>query len=85
MYDGGPLDEDGKKDIVVTYTTYWGTAPLSIDGIPDCVRQRLGQNVPSGVPDILYSQIGTHEGSFAIPARALTATWHSSRSWDAVN
>ena len=51
----------------------WGTAPLSIDGIRDYVRKRLGQDVPSDVPDIFYSQVGTHEGSFAIPARALTA------------
>jgi hypothetical protein len=38
VYDGGPLDEDGKKDGVVTYTTFWGTGPLTIEGIGEYVR-----------------------------------------------
>ena len=67
VYDGGPLDEDGKKDGVVTYTTYWGTGPLSIPGIGDYVRDTLGQDVPSAVPDLLYSHVdgGAQESDVA--------------------
>lgn len=57
VYDGGPLDEDGKKDGVVTYTAYWGTGPLKIPGIGEYARKTLGQDVPDSVEDILYSHI----------------------------
>ena len=75
VYDGGPLDEDGKKDGVVTYTTYWGTGPLSIDGIGDYVRERLGQDVPSGVPDILYSHVDSKAQESDVASHVLLYTY----------
>ena len=75
VYDGGPLDEDGKKDGVVTYTTFWGTGPLSIEGIGDYVRETLGQDVPSGVPDVLYSHVDSKAQKSDVASHVLLYTY----------
>ena len=75
VYDGGPLDEDGKKDGVVTYTTFWGTGPLEIEGIGEYVRETLGQEVPLDVPDILYSYVDSNAQNSDVASHVLLYTY----------
>ena len=75
VYDGGPLDEDGVKDGVVTYTTFWGTGPLEIEGIGEYVRETLGQEVPSDVPDVLYSYVDSNAQNSDIASHVLLYTY----------
>lgn len=55
VYDGGPGDDDGKRNGVVEYTTYFGSGPFQIKGLGDYVANVLGVPVPSGTPDLLHS------------------------------
>ncbi|MFM7085451.1 MAG: multicopper oxidase domain-containing protein [Cyanobium sp.] len=55
VYDGGPGDDDGQRNGVVAYTTYFGSGPYYIEGLGDYVRSVLGYPVPEGTPDLLHS------------------------------
>ena len=75
VYDGGPLDEDGVKDGVVTYTTYWGTGPLSVPGVGEHVQGVLGQEVPEGVPEVVYSHIDNKNINADVASHILLYTY----------
>ena len=47
VYDGGPGDEDGKRDGTLTYTTYFGNGPVRIPGLSRYLRDVLGLPFPN--------------------------------------
>lgn len=58
VYDGGPGDEDGKRDGTLTYTTYFGNGPVRIPGLSRYLRDVLGLPFPNNAfteSDYLYS------------------------------
>ena len=75
VYDGGPLDEDGVQDGVVTYTTYWGTGPLEIDGVGEHIKLNLGQEVPDGIDDFVYSHIDSKNSNADVASHILLYTY----------
>ncbi len=75
VYDGGPLDEDGVKDGVVTYTTYWGTGPISVPGIGQHVKNVLGTEVPKGTPEVVYSHIDSKNANSDVASHILLYTY----------
>ena len=75
VYDGGPLDEDGLQDGVVTYTTYWGTGPLEIEGIGEHITLNLGQEVPEGIPDLVYSHLDSKNANADVASHILLYTY----------
>ena len=58
VYDGGPGDEDGRRDGTLTYTTYFGNGPIQIPGLSNYVKDVLGLPFPlteSTKNNLLYS------------------------------
>ncbi|MBW0166987.1 MAG: multicopper oxidase domain-containing protein [Vulcanococcus sp.] len=58
VYDGGPDDEDGFANGILSYTTYFGNGPFHIDGISSYIRNVLGLQFPDNAntrSDLLYS------------------------------
>jgi FtsP/CotA-like multicopper oxidase with cupredoxin domain len=58
VYDGGPDDQDGSRNGVLSYTTYIGNGPFRIDGLSSYVRNVLGLQFPENprtIDDLLYS------------------------------
>jgi FtsP/CotA-like multicopper oxidase with cupredoxin domain len=58
VYDGGPGDQDGSKNGVLSYTTYMGNGPFRIEGLSSYVRDVLGLQFPDNAntaADLLYS------------------------------